>query len=157
MYKPPSFRRVKYLALAWRKVLFPINFAAIGTPDGNRKGEDLEGAIRNICATTFNQLLCLTALILVNYLRPRSSSVNHLPLLSRTQGTCSCLLLVFHFITALIKYHLGWLRNHRFITNVFFAIIKKKKTLSKHILMVFYDISLRILEYSLHRSLLIFL
>lgn len=37
-----------------------------------------KGAIRNICATTFNQLLGLTALMLWNYCRPRSSSVNHL-------------------------------------------------------------------------------
>lgn len=37
-----------------------------------------KGAIRNICATTFNQLLGLTALMLWNCCRPRSSGVNHL-------------------------------------------------------------------------------
>ena len=71
-----------------------------GNPQGPRSTR-FKGAMRNICATTFNQLLGLTALMLLNCCRPRSSGVNHLLLLSETQDTCFHLLVYFQVITAL--------------------------------------------------------
>lgn len=80
---------------------FPINSEAKNVHLLGLRSTRFRGAIRNICATTFNQLLGLAALMLLNYRRPRSSRINHLLLLPETQDTCFHLLVYFQVITAL--------------------------------------------------------